>query len=40
MLNDSIEPNVSELVEIEPVEHEGKSIIVIAVEAGNDRPYC
>lgn len=39
MLDDSIEPSISELVEIEPVEHEGKSIIVIAVEAGNDRPY-
>lgn len=39
MLNDSIEPSISELVEIEPVEHEGKMIILVSVEVGDDRPY-
>lgn len=39
MLNDSIEPSVSDLVEIMPVELDGKMIILTSVEAGNDRPY-
>ena len=39
MLNDSIEPSISELVEIEPVEHEGKIIILVSVEVGDDQPY-
>lgn len=39
MLHDSIEPSVAELVEIQPVELEGKRIILASVEAGNDQPY-
>jgi len=39
MIHDCIRPDMSELVEIEPIEHEGKNLIKVTVESGSEKPY-
>lgn len=39
MLTDRVRPSVSDLVEIEPIDCDGKQLIKIIVDAGDDAPY-